>query len=534
MNQQSVPETNRAACGDYILLSAIAAAIAVVALVLYYRSGMILLYGDAVAHINIARRVFDSRTPGLFQLGTVWLPLPHVIDIPFIANRRLWQTGIGASIPSMIAYIVGALGIFRLVRGLASRAAAWIAALIFLLNPNLIYMQATAMTESLNLALYVWTVVFFAEFVRQARQQDAPRRARRSIEKCAITLAAAMMVRYDAWFLAPILGVAVVIAVWTIPHFRGAIARGVVNFFLLTALTGGVWLAYNQAAYANPLEFANGPWSARAIQKRSRTPTMPTYPGEKSPRTASLYVLRASRLNLGEGRAEYLLFTVAFAALLCAIYFSRRFLPWALLWAPAMFYVISVAWGSVPIYLPEWWPFSYYNVRYGLQLLPAAAVFVALAYEFLGKFVPARWVAIATLLIVAASYASVWQASPICLREAEVNGRARLEFDQSLAAELARLPASSTLLMDASAHSGAIELAGIPFRRVLRESNPPFWEKALTEPARSADYVIAISGDDVARAVRLFPQHLERIAVVDAPQASTAGLVAVIYRSTAR
>jgi len=36
------------------------------------------------------------------------------------------------------------------------------------------------------------------------------------------------------------------------------------------------------------------------------------------------------------------------------------------------------------------WPFSYYNVRYGLQLLPAVAVFAALAYEFLSKFFPAR------------------------------------------------------------------------------------------------------------------------------------------------
>ena len=45
-----------------------------------------MLYGDAVAHINIARRVFDSRTPGLLQLGTVWLPLPHLLMIPFLIS----------------------------------------------------------------------------------------------------------------------------------------------------------------------------------------------------------------------------------------------------------------------------------------------------------------------------------------------------------------------------------------------------------------------------------------------------------------
>ena len=50
----------------------------------FYRHGDVLLYGDAVAHINIARRVFDSKTPGLLQLGTVWLPLPHLLIMPFI------------------------------------------------------------------------------------------------------------------------------------------------------------------------------------------------------------------------------------------------------------------------------------------------------------------------------------------------------------------------------------------------------------------------------------------------------------------
>src|SRR6266436_3276084 len=94
---------------DYLLLFLLSAAMSTLALVFYFRHHAIFLYGDAVAHINIARRVFDSRTPGLFQLGTVWLPLPHVLDIPFIVNDRLWQTGLGASVPSMIAYVAGTL-----------------------------------------------------------------------------------------------------------------------------------------------------------------------------------------------------------------------------------------------------------------------------------------------------------------------------------------------------------------------------------------------------------------------------------------
>src|SRR4029077_14514935 len=473
----------------------------------------------------IARRVFDSRTPGLFQLGTVWLPLPHVLDIPFVVNDRMWQTGLGASIPSMIAYVAGALGVFRLVRGLASRVAAWIAALIYALNPNLIYMQATAMGESLYLALFVWAAVYFSEFVRQAK--DDPESARRALTKCGLVVSAAMLVRYDGWFLAAVIGAGAIVVVWRHRHSASILRRGLINFVLLTALTGGLFLAYNQANYGNALEFANGPYSARAIQERSKTSSMPTYPGENSPRDAALQFLKISRLNVVEGFPEYLLFTAAFVALLAAIYFARGFLPWAVLWAPVPFYALCVAWGSVPIYHPEWWPFSYYNVRYGLQLLPAIAVFAALACEFAAKFFPARIVTGAAAALIAVSYFSVWHKTPICLREAHANGKERMALEEALAAELKKLPAPATLMMDCGAHPGAIQMAGIHFSRVLRESNPPYWEIALTRPARSADYIIAFPGDSVDRAVRQFPAGLRPIATVGTP--SRPG--AVIYRA---
>src|ERR1700694_3483665 len=75
----------------------------------YNRQGAVLLYGDAVAHINIARRVFDSRTPGLLQLGTVWLPLPHLLILPFVVSKQMWQSGSGGSIPSIAVYCLSVL-----------------------------------------------------------------------------------------------------------------------------------------------------------------------------------------------------------------------------------------------------------------------------------------------------------------------------------------------------------------------------------------------------------------------------------------
>jgi len=83
-------------------------------------------------------------------------------------------------------------------------------------------------------------------------------------------------------------------------------------------------------------------------------------------------------------------------------------------------------------------------------------------------------------------------------------------------------------MMDCGAHPGAVQMAGIPFRRVLRESNPPYWEAALMQPARSADYIIAFSGDSVDRAVHLFPQGLEPVATIGTPGQAKA----LIYRAT--
>src|SRR5438477_10999100 len=136
---------------ERFLVGQLAAVVSISSFFYYLRHGDLLLYGDAVAHINIARRVFDSRTPGLLQLGTVWLPLPHLLMIPFILSTKMWQTGAGGSIPSIAGYVFAVIGVFRLTRGALggsqpdryTRFAAWTAAVVFAANPNLIYMQST-------------------------------------------------------------------------------------------------------------------------------------------------------------------------------------------------------------------------------------------------------------------------------------------------------------------------------------------------------------------------------------------------------
>lgn len=537
---------------ETLLVAALAVCVSCAAFLVCIHRGYILLFGDAVAHINIARRVFDSRSPGPLQLGTVWLPLPHLLIMPFVVSLSAWHSGIAASIPSLISHILGTVGVFRLVRGALSfpsqsepgaRFAAWFAAAIYGLNPNLLYLQSTAMTEPVYLALFIWSIVFFSEFV-QAGRGGMGIEASRALAKCSVCVAGAELTRYDGWFLAGVLGVAAIIVVKT-GFGRGGteVAPGQVpvrKFLLIVAIAPILWFAYNGLIYRNPLEFANGPYSARAIEQRTSVPGYPPHPGANSLAVAGRYFVKSAELNLAEGHLQKVWVAIAFLGSLLALSISLRLAPLLLLWVPLPFYMLSIAYGSVPIFIPTWWPFSYYNVRYGTQLIPAAAVFVGVAVYCVANFVRPRagkvLIGGAAAMIAGVSYYTIWKAGPVCFREAWINSRARIALETALAAQLRTLPLNSTILMYLGEHGGALQDASIPLRRTINEGDHRtwkrpvdpggLWERALADPSRYADYAVGIGTDPVAIAMQ--NQNPEVIAVIDV----TGQPRAKIYRAT--
>lgn len=528
---------------ETLLLGYLAALVSVISFLFYFRRGGILLYGDAVAHINIARRVFDSRTPGLLQLGTVWLPLPHLLTIPFLLSDSAWRSGIGGSIPSLVAYVGGAMGIFRLVRGWlsshaqvdgAGRFSAWLAAAIYVANPNLIYLQTTAMSEALYLALFIWTVVFFSEFVQARTRSDGESESAgsRSLVKCGLCVAAAELTRYDGWSVAALLGIVVLIAAARSGrmNFRGGkprLRQNTRNFLLMISSVPGLWLLYNGTVYRNPFEFENGPYSARAIENKTARRGYPPHPGAHNLMAATQYFVKSGEFNLAEEKWQKAWVGLAFLGSALILLLDLRLAPLLLLWTPIPFYVLSIAYGGVPLFVPSWWPFSYYNVRYGIQLLPAAAVFLSLAAYFLASLFPPRAFKVAigafALLFVSASYSSVWHARPVCFQEAWVNSRTRLALESELALNVRHLPPNSTLLMYLGDHVGALQDAGIPLKRVINEGNhrvwkqpsdeEGLWERALADPRNFVDYAIGFDGDPVVQSAR---QHqLPTLAIIE-------------------
>jgi len=483
-----------------------------VALLISFSRGYLLLYGDAVAHLGIARRILDSRNPGLIQLGGVWLPLPHLLMLPFVQKLEWWQNGLAGAWPSLICYIASVAGLYRLARYLLVPRWALAATIFYALNPNLLYLSTTAMTEPLFLAILIWTTLLTVESVaaiRDGRYQVVARR----LVLLSVFVLASVYTRYDGW----VLGAAVwCVCTFTLARHRDLWRRVAPSFvfFTLLVIAGPIsWLAYNQHFFHDPLDFIRGPYSASAIEKKTAAPGLEHYHGWHSPFWAFVYYARTAQVDAAFWETGFLVMAAAIGGLVLAIR-RRLVLPALLLWLPLPFYIYSIAYGSVPIFIPQLWPHSYYNSRYGMEMLPALALFVFVA----GQWAEGRWsgsqplvkrlMQPIVLLLIALNAVGMMYRTPLVLKEAINNSTTRIGFESALARQLLALPKGSVILMYNSDHVGALQYAGIQLRQTINEGDYDSFQAALAAPSEHAAYVVAIAGDPVSAAVAAHPEGL--------------------------
>ena len=294
-----------------------------------------------------------------------------------------------------------------------------------------------------------------------------------------------------------------------------------------------------------------GPYSAAAIERKTAPPGQ-HYRGWHNPAWALLFYMRTAQVDAAEWETGFLLMAAALYGLWLEVRksappqpagpggksFSGTKLPVLLLWVPLPFYVYSVTWGSVPIFIPQLWPHSFYNARYGMEMLPALALYAALAAERIEVLLHSRsegwarvagrfWQPVLAMLCALNSIAMMYRV-PLVLKEGMVNATTRVPFEHVLASVLAEAPANDPVLMSTSAHVGAVQTAGRTLRSMVSENDEIAWEAALADPAHHAALLIAMDGDPVARAVAAHPGGLEALEVIR----TTGQPVARVYRST--
>ncbi|MEP6715720.1 MAG: glycosyltransferase family 39 protein [Terriglobia bacterium] len=453
----------------------------------FNRSGATLYSGDAEAHLNIARRIVDSRTPGWDQLGTTWLPLPHLLMLPFVRNDWLWQTGLAGAIPSAICTALATAFLFAAVRRIfGSALSASVAAAVFLLNPNTLYLGSVPMMEPVLFASLCALLFFTVRFTAT--------RGWGSLAGAALAACAGTLTRYEVWFLLPFIAA----YIWIKGGERRWLAAA---FFCAVAGAGpALWLAHNRWYFGDALYFYRGPWSAMAIQGRQ------AYPGKGDWRAAAQYYFTA-----GELIASLPGLLLGAAGTIIAL--SRRaFWPILLLTLPPAFYIWSIHSSGTPIHVPSLWPHAWYNIRYAMALLPLIALGAAAIARF-GRPAAALAVVVALgpFLIHPRDHAITWQ-------EAEINSRGRREWTAQAVAFLRSAAGPHETFFTSFGDLTAIyRTAGIHLRDTLTGDNGVEFLAASSLPQLMlhTDWAVVMGGDEVQGAIDKARLHGPRYELSD-------------------
>jgi hypothetical protein len=466
------------------LLAVVALLAGLAAWLFYLNEELVLAHYDAKAHLVVARRVIDSITPGWRQIGAVWLPLPHLIQILPTQIDLLYRTGAFGSAISIASFGVAAWAMSRLVLLMTgSGLGAATATTLVVLNPNLLYLQSTPMTEPLLLAATLLSVLATYEWLTSASTDRIPARLGWTMFLTAWT-------RYEAW---PILVSCLIVVAFTLVR-RGETLTGVARttwrlacwpaaaaglFFVLSRLTVGSW-------------FVSGGFYERD----------PTYDG----------LAGKTLLAIWWGTHRLSGYVIEIVALATAAIVGVRALAQradaARLLAIALFAAASLP----ALAFFEAHPF---RIRYMVPLVAACALFCGIAVGLVSSAPLSRWRpalgrAVAALLVASTLVESPpWRRDAPLILEAQldaVNGRARRDVTACLAPEYRgeKILAS----MGSLAHYMQ-ELAreGFAIADFVHEGNGAIWNLALeTGPTAHAGWMLveerSEGGDVLAQRIR--------------------------------
>ncbi len=468
----------------FVLTPAISTA--VVSTLYFLMQDTIVAYGDAESHLNIAKRVIHSITPGIAQLGGIWLPLPHVMMVPFVAIDALWRTGLAGSIVSGMCYLIAAVFLYKLAMlVIGNKWAAVLTSLVFVFNPNIMYLQATSMTELPLIAFFTLSSYFFIKYLKGKQPLY-------SLVLAAFFGFCAVLSRYDGWFLvlfeSLIIGIQGFVLRWKWKKIEGS---GIL--FVTLAFFGILlWLLWGQLILGNALYFTQSQFSAQTQQRAWLAKgELPAY--HNAWLAAAYYFVTAM------GNAGILLWFVAIAGLI--VYLRRgtdrkRFLIVLLLMVPFLFNFVTLFMGQSVIFIPHLTPVSFewrlFNVRYGAMMIPVVAFFIGTLFSRASKF---GKVVILGLFMAQFGLFGIGYTNVISYADGVVglSHAKRPDAEQWMKQHYD----GGLVLLDDYARTMSIIRAGIPMQNVIYIGNKPYWEESLQDPAKYAVWIVMQKDDAV-------------------------------------
>src|SRR6266568_5165333 len=450
----------------------------------FFQHHQILLYNDAYAHLRIARRIIDSTTPGFAQLGGSWMPLPQVLILAFVWNDYLWRTGLAGSFVGMFCYMVSVIYLFFSARRLTQDSrASFVGTLLFILNPDVLYVQATPLSEPVCIATIVISCYYFLAWT----QDDHPKHLVGMAAGCFL----ATLARYDGWSLFLVLLVSIVVVGWIKRQRWEQIEGNLLVFGTLGALGIGLWILWCWVILGDPLYFHH---SIFAATKGSHFADTTFYTYHNMQESILAYMVLSIK-TIGP-----ILFVLAFIAIVVFVFRFRR-TPSTIVGAvafltPFAFYFVSFYTGQVTIYLPGVGPNTdvhyIWNLRFGTEAVAPAALFLSiLAMRWSITRLARLWGIVGSIVLVIS----------ICIQTILIAHAGILPLQdgqyglscvptEPITVYLAQHHDGGKVLEDANTFYIAESEAGIDLKNTIYEGSTGLWKKALKDPASMVEWII--------------------------------------------
>ena len=485
----------------YLVITLVCAVIAgILATLHYFQSHELLIYADAASHLGMARLIFDDAKPGLNHLGGVWLPLPHLLMMPFTAIDSLYRTGLAGACVSVPCYIATSVYVFMAARRLTHNSlASLIGSLVFILNPNILYLQATPLTEALAALTLTAASYYFLAWV----QEEKPKH----LLLLAFMTFLASLSRYDGWGLFGGILLLLPLVSWLKHRQRTLTEAHTIIYLLLSSIGILLWFLWCWVILGDPLYFQRSVYSAQYQQQDfiAHGAVIHTYHNLFE---ALRYFIVISAVTVGP--ALFILALVGLISFLIRRRSSFEIFALFVFLTPLAFYIFSAYTGQISIQLPQLgYQDAYFNVRYGVVSLAPAAIFVAVAicnlWSLFDQFV-------SRLLRFSARSASfVWPLLCVGLILGQTSMTSRTGIislqdgqfgwsclpDQAVMHYLEQHYDGGTILVDFYTNYTLYALgptAGVDYKNLIYQSSGSKWKSALQNPETVNWIIIDYSG----------------------------------------
>lgn len=470
----------------------------------FFTADKIVAYGDAESHLNIAKRVVDGLTPGFAQLGGIWLPLPHILLIPFVKFDFLWRTGLAGSIVSGVAFVLSALFIYKIILLLfKNKSAAFMGAIVFITNLNILYLQATPMTELTLIVFFIISTYYFIKFLNGSRIID--------LIFAAVFGFCATLSRYDGWFF---VGIEILILmfvynpfkkipksikdlnkIWDLKKYHKM--EGILIIFTTLGFLGIImWLGWDALILGDPLYFTHSEFSASSQQQGWLAHgELPTY--------HNVWLSFAYYFITAMNGAGIIVFFISLVGLIVYLKHDEnkhRFVISLLITNIFLFYVLTLFMGQSVIFIPHITPADFdwtlFNVRYGVMMVPFAAIFFSYLFSL---FKPVGKFFMIALLLFQFSLYAIGYSLPLSYTDGVegLSSSKRVDAEKWLKINYK----GGLVLEDDFSRQLSIIRSGVPMENVIYIGNKPYWAESLEAPEKYATWIIVQQNDTIDKKI---------------------------------